>query len=253
MTGRSCDRPVSAPPARTVALEEPTLPTATWHNLDPAKRERVLRAAMAEFGRHGFSSGSLNVIAREAGVAKGSLFVYFDDKLDLYATTCETCSSRIRALMEEAIAVHAAATDGLFDLLRRLLPDWIAHFRAHPLDRGVTLATNFEMDPDVRGAVRAVVNRHYREVLGPLLAEARVRGELRDDADPDHLLALLVLLLPHLALAPFTPELDPVLGLYGAEDLSDPVEGLLGALERAFATAATRSTSLPASPARSPA
>ena len=53
------------------------MPRPTWFNLDEGRRERVLRAAMAEFGSRGYSAGSLNVIAREAGVAKGSLFQYF--------------------------------------------------------------------------------------------------------------------------------------------------------------------------------
>ncbi|MDT4921381.1 MAG: hypothetical protein QOI15_2283, partial [Pseudonocardiales bacterium] len=61
------------------------MPRPTWANLDADRRERVLHAAMAEFGRHGYSGGSLNVIARDAGVAKGSLFQYFDDKFDFFA------------------------------------------------------------------------------------------------------------------------------------------------------------------------
>ena len=56
-------------------------------------------AAMAEFGRHGYSGGSLNVIAREAGVAKGSLFQYFDDKLDFFAHVAEQTSLTIYAAM----------------------------------------------------------------------------------------------------------------------------------------------------------
>lgn len=50
------------------------MPTVTWARVDPARRAAVVEAAEAEFGAHGFSRGSLNVIARRAGVAKGSLF-----------------------------------------------------------------------------------------------------------------------------------------------------------------------------------
>lgn len=52
------------------------MPTVTWARVDPARRAAVVEAAEAEFGAHGFSRGSLNVIARRAGVAKGSLFQY---------------------------------------------------------------------------------------------------------------------------------------------------------------------------------
>ena len=61
------------------------MPTVTWARVDPARRAAVVEAAEAEFGAHGFSRGSLNVIAKRAGVAKGSLFQYFADKRDLYA------------------------------------------------------------------------------------------------------------------------------------------------------------------------
>ncbi len=59
------------------------MPTVTWARVDATRRAAVIEAAEAEFGAHGFSGGSLNVIARRAGVAKGSLFQYFADKRDL--------------------------------------------------------------------------------------------------------------------------------------------------------------------------
>ena len=61
------------------------MPTPTWNRLPAARRDAIVAAAEAEFAENGFSRGSLNVIAREAGVAKGSLFQYFTDKLDLFA------------------------------------------------------------------------------------------------------------------------------------------------------------------------
>jgi hypothetical protein len=57
-----------------IDAEEARMPTVTWARVDPARRAAVIEAAEAEFGLHGFSNGSLNVIARRAGVAKGSLF-----------------------------------------------------------------------------------------------------------------------------------------------------------------------------------
>jgi hypothetical protein len=40
-----------------------------------------------------------------------------------------------------------------------------------------------------------------------------VRGELRADADTDALLSLLLMIFPHLALAPYVRGMDPILGL----------------------------------------
>jgi AcrR family transcriptional regulator len=192
-------------------------------------------AAEREFGAHGFSAGSLNVIAREAGVAKGSLFQYFEDKLDLFAYVSDEAGRRVRAHMVE---VAAGLREGrtFFEFLTELLEEWVAYFGSHPLERALTAAVNLEADPAARETVRAVVNRHYLEVLGPWLTEARDGGELRPDADLDALLALLLMIAPHLALAPFAPGLDPVLGLAagGPEQPGLSIRRLMAPLAAAF-------------------
>jgi len=210
------------------------VPTTTWDHLPPEKRERVVDAALREFGRHGFSGGSLNVIAREAGVAKGSLFQYFSDKLELFGYVCDACADRVRDHMVGRLEAHAQLP--LFDLLRAVLADWMAYFRSAETIRAVTFAANNENDPQVRAAIRRVTNAYYVDALGPLLKLAADRGELRDDADLDAFLALLVLLLPHLAMAPNAAELDPVLRLADTPtgDLPARIEGVVSTLERAF-------------------
>lgn len=211
------------------------MPTATWRNLPEAKRTRVLEAAMREFGTQGFSAGSLNVVAREAGVAKGSLFQYFADKGDLFAYVCDAVSLRVRSHMLARMAALDPSRE-LFGFLSELLVDWTEYFRDCPLERGVTAAANLEIDPQVRTTVRSVTYGYYLAALRPLLEDARDRGDLRPDADLDAFLAVLLLVLPHLALAPFTPGLDPVLGLYGRdrEAVGEQVGRIVETLRAAF-------------------
>ena len=85
------------------------MPTVTWARLDPSRRAAVIEAAEAEFGAHGFSRGSLNVIARRAGVAKGSLFQYFADKRDLYAFIADVGSNLIhrKKVRRNGVALQA--------------------------------------------------------------------------------------------------------------------------------------------------
>ncbi|QFS92340.1 putative acrEF/envCD operon repressor [Mycobacterium sp. THAF192] len=188
------------------------MPTVTWSRLGGERRSAVVDAAEAEFAAHGFSGGSLNVIARRAGVAKGSLFQYFADKRDLYAYITDVGSQRVRAYMEYQI--HELEPDRpFFEFLTDLLDVWVAYFADHPRDRALHAASSFEVDTDARVSVRAVVHRHYLEVLRPLVHAARTRGDLRPDADTDALLSLLLMLMPHLALAPYVRGMDPVLGL----------------------------------------
>lgn len=199
------------------------MPTGTWERLPADRRDAVLAAAEAEFGARGFSGGSLNTICSEAGVSKGSLFQYFADKADLYVYLADLASRRVRSAMEAHIARldwedFASAMDGLAEA-------WVRYFYDHPLDRALTAAANLEPDLAARTSVRAVVDGHYLAVLRPLIERGVADGQLRPDADMEALLALLLLAVPHLALAPHVRGLDPVLGLTG----SDP--------ERAVATA----------------
>jgi AcrR family transcriptional regulator len=211
------------------------LPTVTWARVDPARRAAVIEAAEAEFGAHGFSRGSLNVIARRAGVAKGSLFQYFADKRDLYAFIADIGSQRVRSYMEDLIR-ELDPSRPFFDFLTDLLDGWVAYYAEHPRERALHAAATLEVDTDARISVRNVIHRHYLEVLRPLVYGAHVRGDLRPDADTDVLLSLLLLIFPHLALAPYMRGLDPILGLDEPtpEQPALAVRRLVAALAAAF-------------------
>ncbi|UUO02816.1 TetR/AcrR family transcriptional regulator [Mycolicibacterium novocastrense] len=188
------------------------MPTVTWARVDPSRRAAVIEAAEAEFGAHGYSQGSLNVIARRAGVAKGSLFQYFADKRDLYAYIADLGSQRVRAYIEDRIR-ELDPSRPFFEFLTDLLDTWVAYFADHPQDRALHAASTFEIDTDARVSVHTVIHRHYLEVLRPLVRDAHARGDLRADCDTDALLSLLLMIFPHMALAPHVRGMDPVLGL----------------------------------------
>jgi AcrR family transcriptional regulator len=217
------------------------MPTVTWGRVDPARRAAVLEAAEAEFSARGYSRGSLNVIARRAKVAKGSLFQYFADKADLYAFVADTGGQRVRCYMERQIA-ELDSGQPFFEFLTDLLDVWVAYFADHPRDRALHAAASLEADTDARISVRTVIHRHYLEVLRPLVRAALVRGDLRADADTDALLSLLLLIFPHLALAPYLRGIDPILGLDEPtpEQPALAVRRLVAALAAAFGGETTR-------------
>ncbi|MGE2719251.1 TetR/AcrR family transcriptional regulator [Mycolicibacterium celeriflavum] len=188
------------------------MPTVTWARVDPSRRAAVIEAAEAEFGAHGYSQGSLNVIARRAGVAKGSLFQYFADKRDLYAYIADLGSQRVRSYMEDRIR-ELDPSRPFFEFLTDLLDAWVGYYAEHPQDRALHAASSFEIDTDARVSVHTVIHRHYLEVLRPLVRDAHERGDLRADCDTDALLSLLLMIFPHMALAPYVRGMDPVLGL----------------------------------------
>src|SRR5688500_11124545 len=209
------------------------MPKDTWWNLPEAKRRAIADAAMAEIGTRGFSAGSLNVIAHEVGIAKGSLFQYFEDKLAFFTTVAEGMSSTLEAAVLEGVDLEDGA---YFDCLAILVGNWSRFFRAHPLEQRMAHAAASEIDGEARAAVRGVPTQHYVNVLLPMAERALSSGELRDGADVDQLVAMTVLLLRHLDSAPFQPHLDPVLGLHekSPKQVEKIAMDLVGALQRAY-------------------
>ena len=66
---------------------EPQMAKDALNKIDDKKRERIFRIAATEFSRHGYHKANVNSIATKAGIGKGSIYLYFADKRDLYYST----------------------------------------------------------------------------------------------------------------------------------------------------------------------
>lgn len=60
------------------------MPRSTFFNLPEEKRQRIAELAIDEFARQPYAKVSISRLVAGAGIAKGSFYQYFDDKLDLY-------------------------------------------------------------------------------------------------------------------------------------------------------------------------
>jgi AcrR family transcriptional regulator len=65
-----------------VTLADERVELAAGH--DPRKRQQILAGARRVFHENGFDAASMNDIARAAGVSKGTLYVYFENKERLF-------------------------------------------------------------------------------------------------------------------------------------------------------------------------
>lgn len=54
-----------------------------------SKKKAIFQAAAAVFGQKGFDNASIDEIAKTAGVAKGTIFYYFENKEDLFSALIE--------------------------------------------------------------------------------------------------------------------------------------------------------------------
>lgn len=82
--------------------------------LNPQKRERFLQAALALFVKNGVTNTSTSAIAKKAGTAAGTLFLYFPTKQDLIHTLVLEIgleqSESIKARLNPSLSVRETFT-----------------------------------------------------------------------------------------------------------------------------------------------
>lgn len=210
------------------------MPTVTWARVDPLVAPRSSKPRRRNSGRTA-SPVAASTSSRRAGVAKGSLFQYFADKRDLYAFIADIASQRVRAYMEGRIR-ELDPSRPFFEFLTDWLDAWVAYFADHPHERALHAAATLEVDTEARVSVQNVIHRHYLEVMRPLVRDAHLRGDLRAESDTDALLSLLLLIFPHLALAPLHAQAgpDPRARRAHPEQPALAVRRLVGVLAAAF-------------------
>jgi AcrR family transcriptional regulator len=72
---------------------------------DSAKRRQIVQGARSIFMAHGFDAASMGEIAKAAGVSKGTLYVYFKDKDELFKAIVEKeCVFQAEGIFEFDVA-----------------------------------------------------------------------------------------------------------------------------------------------------
>ena len=71
------------------------------------RREVILKAALEEFSAHGFEAARLDDVARRAGIAKGTIYLYFSDKETLFQELVRSEISPVVGAIEHVSKVEA--------------------------------------------------------------------------------------------------------------------------------------------------
>jgi AcrR family transcriptional regulator len=77
------------------------MPKPTFFNLPEEKRRLILDLAIEEFADRDYNSASISNIVARAGIAKGSLYQYFEDKRDLYLYLLQLAAEEKKAFLAE--------------------------------------------------------------------------------------------------------------------------------------------------------
>jgi len=159
------------------------------------KRERILDAAERIFARHGFYAARVSEIAKEAGVADGTIYLYFKSKDDLLISLFERRMTQVNRELRAAIAA-GTPMEQLHAFIRtylRMLSNEPAAAEVVTIELRQSSKFMKEYDnPQFADFLR---------MLGAIIADGQERGEL-DDAIPSHIAARMIFgILDELALA----------------------------------------------------
>ncbi|HUF18870.1 MAG TPA: TetR/AcrR family transcriptional regulator [Thermoanaerobaculia bacterium] len=143
------------------------------------KRERILRAAVEVFARRGYFNAKVAEIARVAGVADGTIYLYFQGKEDLLITIFREHMKDYLKRLETNLEGERTAVEQI----RRIIA-----FHLDALGRDRSLAVVFQVE--LRQSVKFMSElshegvTEYLVILKHVVERGQAAGEFRADLQP---------------------------------------------------------------------
>jgi AcrR family transcriptional regulator len=97
-------------------------PSARWRRRKEDRPAEITAAALAGFAERGFAATRLEDVARRAGVTKGTLYLYFPNKEELFKAVVRRT---IVASIAQAESLVAQSSDPAPVVLERLIAHWL--------------------------------------------------------------------------------------------------------------------------------
>ena len=146
---------------------------------DPGKRQRILDAAVRTFGRRGYHDAKIADIAASARVAEGTVYLYFRNKEDLFATVFDEKMDDLLARGREIVRAESSAADRLTRLVD-------LHLTFLASDRDLASLFQIELRRSARMLQRVIRSKlvDYFRLLGGVLKDGIENGEFRAQLSP---------------------------------------------------------------------
>ena len=143
------------------------------------KRDAILRAAIDTFAARGFFNAQVADVARAAGVAAGTVYLYFRGKDDLLISIFERT-------MKEAIAAGRQSVEEQGDPVERLREIARLHLGRMGHDRALAVVFQVELRQSTKFMERfsATHLRQYLGIIRDVVADGQVQGTFRRDVNP---------------------------------------------------------------------
>ncbi|ROQ90815.1 TetR/AcrR family transcriptional regulator [Desulfosoma caldarium] len=140
------------------------------------KRRRILDAAVSVFAEKGFFQARVSDIARLAGVADGTIYLYFKNKDDLLISIFEEKMKEINVKFRDALACEKDA----LARFRCLIAMHLAGFQAYP-ELAAVLQVELRQSSRFMREYKKVELKNYLDLVGEVVRDGQQQGVFRQD------------------------------------------------------------------------
>ena len=140
------------------------------------KRERILRSAIRVFARKGFYSTRVSEIAKAAGVADGTIYLYFKNKDDVLVSIFQDRISKLLELLAEEVP-KAEGTEAKL----RVIVDVQLGVLEGSRDLAEVITVNLRQSSKLLRQYGAPMFGKYLEVIARVIAQGQKDGEVRSE------------------------------------------------------------------------
>jgi TetR/AcrR family transcriptional regulator, cholesterol catabolism regulator len=142
------------------------------------RRQDVLEAAIRVFHEKGYASASIQDVAEEVGVLKGSLYHYIDSKEDLLARIFEDSAGHFMEMLDEASGLDGPPVERL-----RAFGHSCSLWYLRNIERVGIYATEWKHLTGTRRKDVMAIRETYESRLAGLIGEVKDCGETASDLD----------------------------------------------------------------------
>jgi len=140
------------------------------------KYHRILEAAVRVFARNGFHQSTISEIAREAGVADGTIYLYFKNKSDILVQFFSFKTKQVFQRFQQEVDEADNAVDKMRNLIRR-------HLEEFQRDRDMAIVYQTETHKIQRQAEAQIreMSKMYTDIIAEIIEFGQREGSIRKD------------------------------------------------------------------------
>lgn len=146
---------------------------------DGEKRERILAASISVFAQKGFYATRVSEIAKAAGVADGTIYLYFENKEDVLISIFR---DRIGKLVE-VLKREVEKADSVEDGVRRIVELQLGLLEGER-DLAEVITVNLRQSSSLLKQYAVPLFTEYLDVIAGVIAAGQDSGALRQDLSP---------------------------------------------------------------------